>query len=173
MGAPNPMGIAECAPTVKKVLRDLSKGRGLPVCTLESGLDSKSSGSYVTYTRASYTPRCPNGYVQGSDGVFYHQGNKPEGYGFNIRGGSQNVRITDDGDGIGIFRGLRGEYSQRICVSGNNNGSYTWRSGSRFDEDYKVETHTWYDLVSVMKPDGAVYEFTLHVDNAPYSIHRF
>ena len=174
MGAPNPMGIAECAPTVKEVLRDLSKGRGLPTCKLESGLDSKTSGSYVTYARASYTPRCPKGYAQGSDGVFYHQGTRPEGRGFNFRvsGGSQNIRITND---EGLWRGRRGEYSQRVCVSGNNNGSHTWYSGSRYrkDSDYRRETHTWYDLVSVMRPDGATYEFTLHVDNAPYSMHRF
>jgi len=36
MGAVNPMGIAECAPTVKEVVRDLAKGKSLPTCNLKS-----------------------------------------------------------------------------------------------------------------------------------------
>lgn len=172
MGAPNPMGIAECAPTVKKVLRDLSRGKPFPVCHLQNGLESKTQGTWVSYTRAGLTPRCPSGSQQGVDGVVYFQGAMPNGrrsY-INVSNGVTNLRLTDD-DWRGN-RGNYGDYSRRVCLSGNKLGEApaTYPLNDRDEPQPKRE---WWETIQIMNPDGATYQFDFYVDNALYSSHRF
>ena len=163
MGAVNPMGIAECASTVKEVLHDLKKGRGFPTCKMSNGLDSKTSGSFVTPTRASYTPRCPNGTKQGQDGVIYHEGNMPRNARWlSTSSGVSNQLLTDS-----VFN--HGEYSRRVCVSGKQLGSvaaYNWG-------DEPTPPQEWWEKVQVMNPDCASYQFDFFIDNQLYSSHRF
>lgn len=179
MGAVNPMGIAECKPVIKEVLRDLKKGKGFPTCKMSDGQDSKSSGSFVTHARATYTPRCPAGMMQGQNGVVYHSGAMPKniryspftGYNNLPKGGASNVLLDDDD--MKIF--ARGDnLKQRVCVGGKSSGSLAARTVNRGgDNDTVIPAQQWYDKVQVMKPDGASYEFTFYVDNKIFSQHRF
>lgn len=167
MGAVNPMGISECAPTVKEVLEDLSRGKGLPTCSLSSGLSSKTSGNYVDYTRASYIPSCPSGMTFGRDGVHYHQGEKPDS---SVHGGVTSVYHRDTGNSLSSLTN-RGHYSSRVCVGGQKLGTGLERYRSR--GEWKNRLHEWYEKVSVSKPDGAKYEFSMFVDGKLHSNHRF
>ena len=173
MGAPNPMGIAECTSTVKEVMRDLRKGKGLPSCKLSSGKDSKTEGSYVAYRRANLTPDCPKGYRQGSDGVIYHAGKKPANARYRMRYSGGVIS-----DYSKKYRGFFGDgYKARACVSGTSSGfippySYMARIGGD-TERVRVPKQEWFDDVVLMTPDGASYEFTMFVDGSPFSKHRF
>ena len=175
LGAVNPMGIPECASTVKEVLHDLKKGRPFPTCKMSNGLDSKSSGSFVTHRRASYTPPCPTGTTQGKDGVIYHVGSMPtnirrtyQGY-KNLPTGSMNERLSEDS--FVFYRA--GDYSKRVCVGGKNLGSLPAISYKTGGDRVTTPPHQWYERVQVMKPDGASYDFDLFIDNKLYSNHRF
>lgn len=167
MGAANPMGIAECASTVREVLHDLAKGRPLPTCKMGNGLDSKTSGSYVSYRRAPTTPPCPDKTHQGTDGIVYHPGKKPanispfNGY-RNLPVGYKNIPMADS-----LLNQM--DYSQKVCIGGNKNGTL---AASSYSENSTPE-HQWWDILNVVKPDGATYEFSFYVDNALFSTHRF
>ena len=165
MGAPNPMGIAECASTVKEVLRDLKKGKGFPKCKLANGLDSNSSGSYVTPNRASITPHCPEGTTQGQDGVIYHMGKPPRHvYSEAYKQGFANVISTED-----VWRSKDDAYSRRICVSGQHYATQpTYQYG-----DESIPEQQWWQNIQIMNPDGATYQFNFFIDNKLYSSHRF
>lgn len=175
MGAPNPMGISECAGTVKEVLKDLRKGKGLPTCTLENGKNSKSAGTFVDYRRATLVPTCPEGYRQGSDGVIYHAGQKPANARDRTRysGGV----VSDYSKKYLGFPYFGDGYKARACIAGSSNGSipsytYTTRVGGDI-ERVRVPKQEWVDKAVLMTPDGASYEFTFFVDDAPFSKHRF
>lgn len=175
MGAPNPMGISECAGTVKEVLRDLRKGKGLPHCSLSNGQDSKSEGSYVAYRRATLVPTCPKGYRQGSDSVIYHVGKKPNNARNNTRysGGV----ISDYSKKYIGFPYFGDGYKARACIAGASNGSipsyfYTTRVSGEL-ERVRVPKQEWVDKAVLMTPDGASYEFTMFTDGKPFSQHRF
>lgn len=175
MGAPNPMGIAECAPTVKEVIRDLRKGKGLPSCKLSNGRGSETEGSYVTYRRANLTPDCPAGYRQGSDGVIYHAGQKPANARDRTRysGGV----VSDYSKKYLGFPYFGDGYKARACIAGTSNGfipSYTYNTRVGGDiEHVRVPKQEWVDKAVLMTPDGASYEFTMFVDKDIYSSHRF
>ena len=170
MGAPNPMGIAECAPTVRKVLRDLSRGKSLPTCTLQNGSDSRSSGNYVNHTRASITPQCPAGTTQGRDGVVYHQGRMPNGLNHwsAVSGGASNSLVDSDSR---ILFGGSDRYSSRVCVGGQHYGTFTTAQTRR--DDPPPVTHSWYEKIQIMNPDGATWQFDFYTNNQLYSSHRF
>lgn len=173
MAAPNPMGIAECAPTVKEVMRDLAKGKGLPTCALVSGTNTSAGRSYVTYRRAPMTPSCPDGTTQGTNGIVYHQGRMPD----NLpKANPFSTRRTSISGGAEIETTLF-EVSKRVCIAGNHNGTYTasgWWDGGRKEGFYNEgKTHEWYDQVVVMTPDGADYEFDVTIDDKPFTRHRF
>lgn len=175
MGAVNPMGIAECAPTVREVMRDLSRGKGLPTCKLSNGADSKTEGFWVDYRRANPVPDCPEGYTQGRDNVVYYTGQKPANANRRSRfqGGAISEKYEDNR--LGHIFGDR--YKARACIKGNQNGSvsaYTYTRHNGGDREIvKVPRQEWYDEVKLMTPDSAKYEFTFHTDNKPYSKHRF
>lgn len=158
MGAVNPMGIAECAPTVKEVLRDLAKGRSLPTCNLVNGADSKSTGNYVTHSRASHIPPCPKGTHYGSKNTYYHKGARTGGFG----GGATSIYDQDD---------RRVNYKSRVCVGGQKLGASTRKN--RVDGGIVNERHEWWEKVETVRPDNAKYEFFMFVDGQPYSNHRF
>lgn len=171
MGAANPMGIAECAGTVKEVLHDLAKGHPLPTCKMANGLDTKTQGSYVSYRRAGSTPSCPKDTRQGIDGVEYHAGAKPKNIRYspfngwtNLGEGSTNIK------GQSLFS--KDDYTQRICVGGSKLGSIA-ATTSYSENQPSNPPHEWWSSLQVMKPDGATYEFDFFVDNQLYSTHRF
>lgn len=175
MGSPNPMGISECAGTVKEVLRDLRKGKGLPHCSLSNGLNSKEEGSYVSYRRANLVPSCPVGYKQGSNNVIYHVGKKPANARNNTRytGGI----ISDYSKEYTGFPYFGDGYKARTCIAGASNGSipsyaYTTRVSGEL-ERVRVPKQEWVDKAVLMTPDGASYEFTMFTDGKPFSQHRF
>lgn len=173
MGAANPMGIAECVPTIKKVLRDLRKGKGFPTCQLSNGLDSKSSGSYIIHKRASLTARCPIGTWQGQNGIGYHQGIKPNiirRNGNQTYSGLMNIQIQDKEESI--FYQI-GDYSRRVCVSGNKLGALSAYYSTKRDENIYVPPQEWWEKIQIMNPDGATWEFDFYVDNQLFSTHRF
>ena len=179
MGAPNPMGVSECVSTVKEVMRDLRKGRGLPTCKLSNGQDSKSGGTWVDYHRATPTPQCPEGYRQGSDGVAYHRGAKPSNIHRNPFTGELNISsgyISEkfNTDSKIVSRLFYGDgYKKRVCVKGSNNGFVPAYRSLRKDKEFYSPRQEWFDDVVVMTPDNATYEFTFYVDNQPFSKHRF
>lgn len=173
MAAPNPMGISECAGTVKEVLRDLRKGKGLPTCSLvSSSIGGNAGASHVTYRRAPLTPSCPDGTTQGQVGVIYHQGRKPDNLNkySNIKGGASSAKQV-----IYVGRSKRrvetGDYVSRACVGGQSYGQFT-TGGWRSDDDAR-QVHHWYEKVVLMTPDGADYEFDVTIDGKPHSRHRF
>lgn len=161
MGAVNPMGIAECAPTVKEVVRDLAKGKSLPTCNLVSGADSKSTGNYVTHSRASYIPPCPDGTSYGSKNTYYHKGTRTPGYNA-FAGGAKSSYTQDD---------RRTKYKSRVCVGGQKFDAATTKR--RVDGSIVNERHEWWEKVETVRPDNAKYEFFMFVDGQPYSNHRF
>jgi len=158
MGAVNPMGVAECASTVKEVMRDLAKGKSLPTCNLVSGADSKSTGNYVTHNRASYIPPCPDGTHYGSKSTYYHKGTRTN----TFAGGYKSSFTQDD---------RRTKYNSRVCVGGQKYAAASTKR--RVDGSIVNERHEWWEKVETVKPDNAKYEFFMFVDGQPYSNHRF
>lgn len=177
------MGISECVGTVKEVLRDLRKGKGLPTCSLVSSpFGGKAGSSFVSYRRAPLTPSCPDGTTQGQVGVLYHQGRKPDNltrYSKITGGASTAKQVIYVGKSEHRFE--TGDYVSRACVGGQNYGQlttggyYEGRSYRNNDDSRYVpeQTHQWYEKVVVMTPDGADYEFDVTIDGKPHSRHRF
>lgn len=64
-------GVSECQPTIKKVLKDLAKGKSFPHCSLVGG--SSSGGNSLTdsmitvkrYTQTQRNPLCQDGETKG------------------------------------------------------------------------------------------------------------
>lgn len=161
MGAVNPMGIAECAPTVKEVVRDLARGKSLPTCNLSNGTDSKTTGNYVNYSSASHIPPCPSGTKYGSDQVYYHRGGATDSSG----GYKTNI---DQGRSV---RSGHTRYQSRVCVGGQRLNASTRKK--RVDGSIVNERHEWWEKVETVSPDNAKYDFRMFVDGKPYSNHRF
>jgi len=62
--------VSECQPTIKRVLKDLAKGKGFPHCSLVGG--QSSSGQSITdavkvsrYTEKQKSPICKDGETRG------------------------------------------------------------------------------------------------------------
>lgn len=159
MGAVNPMGIAECAPTVKEVVRDLAKGKSLPTCNLVSGADSKTTGNYVDYSPAYYLPSCPAGLTYGSNGVYYHKGQRAAG---RVTGGLASNTYDESYD-VGDETRTRTKYKSRVCVGGKKLDAVSNRGVK----------HEWWEKVETVTPDNARFDFRMFVDGQPYSNHRF
>lgn len=149
MGAANPMGISECAPTVKEVLHDLSRGKSLPKCKLENGEDSETTGNYVAFYKAK-VPTCPVGYATyGKALVKYHRG-KPN---------------NADKAAPVINGGITLSKNSNVCLKGDVNGRVKPRG--------EYYTHEWYDDVVKTYKDGKKYEFATFFDGQLQSKHRF
>lgn len=167
MGAPNPMGISECAGTVKEVLRDLAKGKSLPTCNLVNGLDSKTTGNYVDYNRAHYLPSCPVGLSYGSDSVYYHKGQKPTG---RVTGGVKSDTYQKEYGSANTPR-YTTAYRSRVCVGGQKLDAYTQNVFG--GGDFKRVKHEWWEKVETVTPDNARFDFRMFVDGKLHSNHRF
>lgn len=101
IAAPNPMSIAECAPTVKKVLKRIAKGKSPPVCKASNGEDYRYKTRSVFIKESSQLERATANPPQGYDAVitrvlfspfsenkvYVKPFNCPAGY----RNGEQNV----------------------------------------------------------------------------------
>lgn len=160
MGAPNPMGIAECAGTVREVLRDLARGKSLPTCSLAGSSEGGGNGSYVNYSSASHIPPCPSGTHYGQDQVYYHQGNTDSSGGYK----------TNIDQGQSVRSGYK-KYQSRVCVGGQKLSASTRKK--RVDGSIVNERHEWWEQVSIVKPDGAKYQFRMFIDGQLHSNHRF
>lgn len=64
--------VSECQPTIKRVLKDLSKGKGFPHCSLVGGGGQSSNGQSITdavtvsrYTEKQKSPICKDGETRG------------------------------------------------------------------------------------------------------------
>lgn len=173
MGAANPMGIAECASTVKEVLHDLAKGHPLPTCKMSNGLDSKASGSYVSYRRAPTTPPCPDKTHQGTDGIVYHPGRKPSNITFSYLTGYRNLPTGYKNIPLADSLLSKGDYSQKVCIGGNKTATLAAINYYGGEDLQDIPAQEWWEILNVVKPDGATYEFNFYVDNALFSTHRF
>lgn len=160
MGAVNPMGVAECAPTIKEVVRDLAKGKSLPTCDLVGGADSKTTGNYVDYKRAYYLPSCPVGLSYGSDSVNYHKGQRRAGE----TTGSVTSKTYEESYQVGDEDRTRTKYKSRVCVGGKKLDAAGGFRGVK---------HEWWEKVETVTPDNARFDFRMFVDGQPYSNHRF
>lgn len=160
MGAVNPMGISECAGTVKEVLRDLAKGKSLPKCSLVNGSDSKTTGNYVDYNRAHYLPSCPAGLRYGSDSVYYHKGQRGAG---KVTGGVVSNTYDESYD-VGDETRTRTKYKSRVCVGGKQLDAAGGFRGVK---------HEWWERVETVTPDNARFDFRMFVDGKLQSNHRF
>jgi hypothetical protein len=64
----NPTGwanIGECVPPMKKLFKDLAKGRAFPTCTFKNadGMDTGTSSQHYAQNQSSSPSFCPAGYV--------------------------------------------------------------------------------------------------------------
>lgn len=55
-----PMAVAECVPPIKKLYRDLARGRAFPTCQMASAPDSPGGKSWAEHGASYYNP-CPAG----------------------------------------------------------------------------------------------------------------
>ena len=172
MGAANPMGIAECAPTVREVLRDLKKGKALPTCKL---LDGKSA--YVTAKPAPVNPECPKGWTQlpdkkGGGANYFVQGRPTKS---NLRsntvshtfGAGQNGKVGYNQWDYDLIDGKQvydGTYSSITCAKGKQYGSVT--------DTYNRTYYFWEQTKRVNKNEGG-FDFTMFADGQPQQSHRF
>lgn len=171
VGAVDPSGIPKCDAVIKQMVADLKSGKSIPDCVMgnrpETMVNARDSGNYVVATVVSPIPPCPEGTTDGSDTVIYHTGAMPslrkkdDNQYIDLPTGEQNGLIYEPAS---VFV-KRGEYTQKICVGGEQLGSIPAYK--------KTPAHAWYDRVEVMKPDNASYLFTLYINNKIYSSHRF
>lgn len=167
MGAVNPMGISECAGTVKEVLRDLAKGKSLPTCNLVNGSDSKTTGNYVDYNRANYLPSCPAGLTYGSDSTYYHKGQR--GATSGVAGGVTS-KTYEESYQVGDSDRTRTKYKSRVCVGGQKLDATTQ---TQFNGGFQRVRHEWWERVETVTPDNARFDFRMFVDGKLHSNHRF
>lgn len=61
-------GLSECQPTVKRVLKDLSKGKGFPHCSFVKGDGTTENNAISTrmFTERSNKPICRDGVTRGT-----------------------------------------------------------------------------------------------------------
>lgn len=172
IASPNPMSISECKPPVKKVLRRLSRGKGIPICAMETSSlfpNIKQSDVNIDYHRVKEpTPDCPTGYKEGEGKGVYHQGVMPRGasrYNRRNLGKGYQTQTKQKRSGKDDSESY---ISQRVCYKGNQNGYIP--SYSRRDDFYPA--HYWYDEVKIMTEDHASWEFNVTIDDY-FQKHRF
>ena len=71
-----PMAVAECVPPIKKLFRDLAKGRGFPHCAMSSGPSGGTLTTAATYAapvRTEYDA-CPPGTSPARQGAYVADG---------------------------------------------------------------------------------------------------
>lgn len=173
MGAANPMGIAECAPTVREVLRDLKKGKALPTCKLSDG-----KAAYVTAKPAPVNPECPKGWKQlpdfkGKKGASWYVQGKPTEYTLKTNQVPHRFGAGSDGrvgmnkfdyeivDGKTIFDGT---YKYITCARGETYYSFT---------DKYNRTYTFVEETKKVNKNEGGFDFTMFVNGQPQQTHRF
>lgn len=141
--------VGECIAPVRRMLRDLVRGRGFPTCDMSDG---GQSGSFIRPSVEPYIP-CPDGTQPAPTDVLVVQGNlSSDGREYIITGTpAKSEQRTDDGIwGIG----------NRACV-GAATGSYTERHS-----EYDDTINTYSSLVWQEPTPGA--SFDIYIGNKFY-----
>ena len=180
MGAANPMGIAECVPTVREVLRDVKKGKGLPTCKLSDG-----KAAYVTVKPAPVNPECPKGWTQLPEfkgtkkiingvaiGANYFVQGKPTAINLKFNTVNHTFGAGKDGkvgyneydydivDGKNVYDGT---FNSITCARGKNYGSIT---------DSYNRTYTFVEETKRVNKNEGGFDFTMFVNGEPHITHR-
>lgn len=174
MGAANPTGIKECASTVREVLRDMRKGKGLPTCKLVDGRTAQ-----VTAKAAPSNPECPSGWKQlpdkknaGATGANYFVQGRPTADNLKFNSVSHRFGAGQNGlvganyfdydivDGKQVYDG----YSSITCARGEHYHTLT---------DSYNRTYYFVEETKRVNKNENGFDFTLFINGQPQNTHRF
>lgn len=103
-----PMAVAECVPSIKKLYRDLARGRAFPTCQMANASDAPGGKSWAEHGVSYYDP-CPAGTTALEAGAYATRSTDSSTYYRGIGDGD-----TPNNDDTGSLR-------DKICV-GNQIG---------------------------------------------------
>jgi len=132
-----PTAVAECVPPIKKLFRDLAKGKPFPSCTLSNGGTDTSNFARQT---TNYYPTCPDGLT-------------PLPVGETVDTGGGLLKGIGDGEGESPMPMVDGTYSlpAMACV-GRKTGTRLVELGN---EDRSSVLVSEYDRVQYVQPNAS------------------
>jgi len=114
----NPMSISECVPTVKRVFRDLFKGRGFPHCSMSSGGVLNTASTDVKVQQLGF-PDCPADYISVPAGA-------------RVRAGSAPFIASE-------HSGIKACGKRRILIWGQRNTTYVFQELMWLPPKYQID----------------------------------
>jgi len=150
-----PMAVSECVPPIKKLYRDLAKGKAFPTCAMASAPDSPGGKSWAEHGSSSYD-HCPAGTTALDAGAYAMRSGAGSSYYIGIGEGDSNFSNNDSG-------GLR----SKTCV-GKQVADTTLYVGD--GEGMAALPVAVYDQVLVVEPGAQSNYIDVYVDSA--FLHR-
>ncbi|WEF31472.1 hypothetical protein [Pseudoduganella chitinolytica] len=146
-----PMAVAECVEPIRKLYRDLARGRAFPGCSMASAPSGTPAGrSWAQYGVSFYDP-CPPGTSALAQGALAAGG---------AGASSVYTGTGDGGDGYGYDHS---SLPAKVCV-GRPTGE-TWVNVGEGDGMSTVAVTT-YDNIVVMQPVAQPYHADIYIDSA-------
>jgi hypothetical protein len=143
-----PMAVAECVSPIKKLYRNLAKGKAFPTCDMASAPDAPAGKSWAQHG-VSYYDQCPPGTTALDAGTYA------------VRGGANSAYYLGIGEGDSPNGAATGALPNKTCV-GRRIGDTTLNLG---DGDMGALSAGVFDQVVVIAPNAQPNHVDVYVDS--------
>jgi hypothetical protein len=144
-----PMAVAECVSPIKKLYRNLARGKAFPKCDMASAPDTSTGKSWAQHG-VSYYDQCPPGTTALEAGTYA------------VRGGASSTYYLGIGEGDNASSNGTGALPSKTCV-GRRIGDTTLNGGVADMEPLSVGV---FDQVVVIAPNAQPNYVDVYVDSA-------
>lgn len=144
-----PMAVAECVSPIKKLYRNLARGKAFPTCDMASASDGPTGKSWAQHG-VSYYDQCPPGTTALDAGMYA------------VRGGASSVYHLGIGEGDSPNGSATGVLPNKTCV-GRRIGDTILSVGGGDMEPLSAGV---YDQVVVIAPNAQPNYVDVYVDSA-------
>lgn len=144
-----PMAVAECVPPIKKLFRDLARGKSFPSCQLASAPETQGGKTWAQHG-VSYYDQCPAG-TRALDAGSYA-----------VNGAAKSNYYLGIGEGDEPNGGDSGPLRDKVCV-GNRIGDTTVEITG--GDGTAALPAGVYDHVIVIAPNAQPYHIDVYVDS--------
>lgn len=149
-----PMAVAECVSPIKKLYRDLMKGKAFPKCELANAPDSSGGKSWAETGRSYYDP-CPPGTTALEAGTVA------------MRSATSTTYYVGIGEGNELRESEQSGLPNKTCV-GNRTGEVALDVGT--GDSVTTLSASVFDQVIVIAPNAQTNYIDVYVDSA--FLHR-
>jgi hypothetical protein len=149
-----PMAVAECVPPIKKLFRDLARGKSFPSCAMASAPDAQGGKSWAEHGASNYD-HCPAGTTALEAGAY------------TMRSGASSSYYVGIGEGSNVNSSDSGSLPSKTCA-GRQIGDSSVIVGE--GEAMAMLPVAVYDQVLVVEPSARSKYIDVYVDSA--FLHR-